>query len=215
MRVFDFVGVTEAVGEIRDELEGQRAVNHEKEEWKESVVVEQGWPATPLPPRRTVVADSEDEDEDDEMLFDAEATITTPAPPVQEPEPAPTQRPHPKSEKQYQEIQTSGKVKFILIDTLAQVLNPLLKKDYIQGQPPSPSHPSFPRANTRPSKYPSLHLANNRLPPNPYPHSAHHPLQPRNNAPGLLASPPCAESTSSATSETTPGTASAALGLHE
>ncbi|KAF1935688.1 hypothetical protein EJ02DRAFT_471004, partial [Clathrospora elynae] len=81
MRVFDFVGVTEAVGEIRDELEGQRAVNHEKEEWKESVVVEQGWPATPLPPRRTVVADSEDEDEDDEMLFDAEATITTPAPP--------------------------------------------------------------------------------------------------------------------------------------
>jgi hypothetical protein len=64
------------------------------------------------------------------MLFDSDATITAAAKPVQDPEPAQTEAPevpHPETETE------SGQIKIILIDNLAQVLNPLLKKDYIQG----------------------------------------------------------------------------------
>ncbi|KAH7382222.1 hypothetical protein BKA66DRAFT_570517 [Pyrenochaeta sp. MPI-SDFR-AT-0127] len=141
MRVFDFVGVSEAVSEIRDVLEGRIAV----EAKQESIPTEaEKPPAVEIPPRRTFVADSEDE-EDDEMLFDSEATVPEPEP---EPECAPApaleeprlELPQKTTSEHHLEEQGpghgkegSGKVKFILIDNLAQVLNPLLKRDYIQA----------------------------------------------------------------------------------
>ena len=136
MRVFDFVGIEEAVSELRDELEGhmmgseanrsqqdkrteERSVTSEETEIKKE---------EPLPPRRTEVADSEDEDEE-EMLFDTEApasTTTTPLSQVPHSEQSPSKRqPHPD-------------LKLILISDLAHALTPLLKKDSIQGSPPPP-----------------------------------------------------------------------------
>lgn len=130
MRVFDFVGVSEAIGEIRDGLEGRKAVDTEKA--KE--VVEEEPSAVEAPPRRTFVADSEDED-DDEMLFASEAPVLKHAPTIQKPRP---ELPHKPEHNQEEQGSTSGKedsmkIKFILIDNLAQILNPLLKKDSIQG----------------------------------------------------------------------------------
>jgi hypothetical protein len=135
MRVFDFVGVREAVGEIREELEGRKASRRQEEKARDEPVVEEEplVPEEPSLPKRTVVADSEDEDEDEEMLFDTSTPSAAPAPAVQHP-------PQPETNTTPQEAEpeaTPSKTKFILIDNLAQVLNPLLKKDYIQGPFPS------------------------------------------------------------------------------
>lgn len=121
MRVFDFVGVKEAVGEVRDGLEGRRTVPNKVEIISEPLKQEK---RPPTPPKRTFVADSEDEDEE-EMLFD-EAFVTEDIPILEEPE----------ADKSNNEEEPQSKVKFILIDNLAQVLNPLLKKDYVQGARP-------------------------------------------------------------------------------
>lgn len=142
MRVFDFVGMREAISEIRDELEGQSQVPDNKGDTKDQPVVEVN-PTIPEPdpePKRTVVADSEDEDgeEEEEMLFDTTAEPTKQAPAVREPTINQQPEPAPRSEEQDTQAiaEKSNTVKFILIDNLAQVLNPLLKKDYIHG--PSP-----------------------------------------------------------------------------
>lgn len=150
MRVFDFVGVREAIGEIRDDLERKKAPDHKTMNTRRQTPMISK-PATPKRPtpepltpepqlRRTAVADSEDEDEEDEeMLFDTIATSKepTPAPAVQEVEPEPEtelqQQPTKSNKEQEEAAPSSTSVKFILIDNLAQVLNPLLKKDYIQG----------------------------------------------------------------------------------
>jgi len=140
MRVFDFVGVREAIGEIRDDLEGRKVSNRKKADAKAEPVAKAKslTPEAPPVPKRTVVADSEDEDDDDEMLFDTSAPTTDPAPAVQQPIVDQQRKttitpkeaePEPDASKE----NSSGKVKFVLIDNLAQVINPLLKKDYIQG----------------------------------------------------------------------------------
>ncbi|KAI4714664.1 hypothetical protein J4E89_000345 [Alternaria sp. Ai002NY15] len=134
MRVFDFVGVREAIGEIRDGIEkkkdGERASSTEKK--KTTLPIEQPAqeepPVEKMPVKRTYVADSEDEEEDEEMLFDLDLTGTTTAQPVQDPEPIRIEA----SQNTDAGVEP-GPIKIVLIDNLAQVLNPLLKKDYIQG----------------------------------------------------------------------------------
>lgn len=141
MRVFDFVGVREAVGELRDGLEGRtvRAEDDGSRQGKQSedeVVEREEVEAdnSPSPPqKRTEVADSEDEDE--QMLFDIEATTTEQ---MAEPTPAPASAPPPppatsssQQEPLRQQPQPQPKLKLILLSTLAHVLTPLLKKDPI------------------------------------------------------------------------------------
>lgn len=152
MRVFDLVGVREAVGEIRDGLEGKSRVSGQRGEAKEkeeqAVETEAHIPETQGIPKRTCVADSEDEDdEEEEMLFDTTTTAPAPEPHTQptfgqrQPDPIqPVQRETPLNP---QDNHSTAKIKFILIDNLAQVINPLLKKDYIKGHPPLP-YPSTP-----------------------------------------------------------------------
>jgi hypothetical protein len=119
MRVFDLVGVIEAVGEIREDLEVK----------KKSDVV---------PPRKTEIADSEDEDEDDsddEMLLNTEPTAIAHSTSPLLPESAAETLP-PLQHAGVSEAPPStgeAQISFILIDNLAQVINPLLKKDYIQS----------------------------------------------------------------------------------
>lgn len=140
MRVFDFVGVGEAVGEIRDGIEGKKVADlipgtEEKEEdARKEKAGKDELPIEKVPTKRTYVADSEDEEDDEEMLFDSEAAIIAAAQPVQDAEPAQAQYPEPMETPETTHVEAErGQIKFILIDNLAQVFNPLLKKDYIQG----------------------------------------------------------------------------------
>ncbi|KAF1996548.1 hypothetical protein P154DRAFT_537911 [Amniculicola lignicola CBS 123094] len=146
MRVFDLVGVMEAVGEIRSELEARQTGDGVR---LQAVVK----PVLPDPPARErdkvdkgakerVVADSEDEEdeEDEEMLFDlAEQNPTKSTSPPRDSIPTPSQGLHPRlppptiSTSNNEDDGTPEKISFVLIDNLAHVLTPLLKKDYIQG----------------------------------------------------------------------------------
>ncbi|KAF1919145.1 hypothetical protein BDU57DRAFT_132197 [Ampelomyces quisqualis] len=133
MRVFDFVGVREAIGEIRDELEGRMVVEPEQK----SISTPKLSTSEPFKPeqelKRTVVADSEDEDDDEEMLLDATEALSEETPAVRNvspPQTTPTKTPPP------QQNPSCNKLKFVLIDNLTQVLTPLLKKDSIQGTSP-------------------------------------------------------------------------------
>lgn len=144
MRVFDFVGVREAIGEIRDDLEGKRSANRKRQtaEGKPEAVKRLLTPKRPTPepltpeplPKRTVVADSEDEDDEEEMLFDTVELVeeVLPVPPIPSLQPE-ADTAEAREVQEFQDEETSSKVRFILIDNLAQALNPLLKKDYIQG----------------------------------------------------------------------------------
>ena len=140
MRVFDFVGVREAIGEIRDDLEGRKSSNRKKGEAKSEPVTKAKSPtpeSRPVP-KRTVVADSEDEDDDEEMLFDTSPAPVEPASAVQQlvidqQQKTTITQDEAEAEPDAPKEESAGKVKFILIDNLAQVINPLLKKDYIQG----------------------------------------------------------------------------------
>lgn len=146
MRVFDFEGVREAVSEIKTELERDKDGEAQKKSVVNLVGGKGEGPVEPEKAKRTYVADSEDEEdyEEDEMLF---GTGTNTANTIA----APNIDPQPTSNSPGQ--QQRGGVKFILIDTLAQVINPLLKKDYIQGL----SSPPFNVSNI---------LYANSLPPN-------------------------------------------------
>jgi hypothetical protein len=156
MRVFDFVGVREAIAEIREDLEGRKMAKRTKEEAKQerkrspmhhtpeparSPKRPTPEPFTPEPlPKRTVVADSEDEDdEDDEMLFDTSTPPKEPTPSVQDPQPDQNFQPTTTisttttESHLHQQDSSPSKVTFILIDNLASVLTPLLKKDNLQA----------------------------------------------------------------------------------
>ncbi|KAF2114441.1 hypothetical protein BDV96DRAFT_494463 [Lophiotrema nucula] len=142
MRVFDFVGVMEAVGEIRDGLEGRskrkeatpavenptNAVGEVAEETSSNVnapIVETHFMEAAAEER--VIADSQEEE--DEMLFDSEIATQTVRLPTQE-LPVREQQPlQPPNQHEPPSLKTS----FILMDNLAQVLSPFLKKDYIQA----------------------------------------------------------------------------------
>jgi len=122
MRVFDFVGVREAVGEIRGGLEGRGKNDGEGRMGTPKQPTPE--PLTPEVVKRTVVADSEDEEDDEEMLFDvaprpASASVTP-------------EQPQPQVESRQQDP-PQGKIKFILLSSLTRVLTSLLKKDSIQG----------------------------------------------------------------------------------
>lgn len=134
MRVFDLVGVMEAVGEIREGLDGKttttEAVRRPELEGRrgdDQTVVE---PVPASPPQRSrerVIADSEDEDED--MLSEEEQDFVQTSSRDGQSKDAETQ-----AEESYKPVQETGqddgKITFILIDNLAHVINPLLKKDY-------------------------------------------------------------------------------------
>lgn len=145
MRVFDFVGMREAVGELGDGLEGRMAraeVDGASEEIKmvreNATAAEVVTEKVPSPPsKKTEIADSEDEDEgiegsDDEMLFD-----TTAQPPDLDPLPIPAADAMSPPAQAAQQTALSHapqpKLKLILIDNLSHVLTPLLKRDTISA----------------------------------------------------------------------------------
>ncbi|KAL6704108.1 hypothetical protein ACN47E_008771 [Coniothyrium glycines] len=141
MRVFDFVGVREAVGEIRDELEDRTGTAPTREVTVSEPEVAKEIQTVVTPPKRTMVADSEDEGEDDDdddedMLFDLQPIPDEPIPAPQlhasePPHPSTAQPIPPAMDNSDDGSSTHGKVKFILIDNLAHVLSPMLKKDYV------------------------------------------------------------------------------------
>ncbi|KAF9691070.1 hypothetical protein EKO04_011131 [Ascochyta lentis] len=115
MRVFNLEGMGEAVAEVR----GGMSVAGVREE-------------SPVLRRRTEVADSEEEeeDEDEEMLFDVPGSTEREAPSASA---------HLRSRTGSSGQRTGNrqppplKVKFLLVDNLAQVLVPLLKKDSVEA----------------------------------------------------------------------------------
>lgn len=143
MRVFDFEGVREAVGEIRDELEGRGGGGKDTEEKEEALAKEQVRVGEAKETsKRTFVPDSEgeDEDEEEEMLFESEAEVTSAKEVQQSDKMSVSKREQtvppdtPKHDSDgIPENNTPGTLKFILIDNLAQVLGPLLKQDLTQG----------------------------------------------------------------------------------
>jgi hypothetical protein len=143
MRVFDFVGVVEALGEVREEVEAggsrrRHAIdiatdrnftrNKEGEEALDSVV------SARVKKRQLEIADSEDEDED--MLFGSSAMLE----PDEEVQQEQKQEHHNAQEQtaaengpgEAQEGQ-NGRVGMTIIDNFAHVAHPLLKGDYVQG----------------------------------------------------------------------------------
>ncbi|EUC40296.1 hypothetical protein COCMIDRAFT_109179 [Bipolaris oryzae ATCC 44560] len=140
MRVFDFEGVREAVGEIGDEVEGRGGVGEKDVGQKEEVLGEEQVRVDEAnePPKRTFVPDSEDEgeEEEEEMLFEikdkhilaprVQDTDAISAPELEKPGHADTeeQATQTKSKKS-----TPSTLKFILIDNLARVFGPLSKND--------------------------------------------------------------------------------------
>ncbi|KAF2275461.1 uncharacterized protein EI97DRAFT_443311 [Westerdykella ornata] len=151
MRVFDLTGVMEAITEIGDGLEGVK--NSGGEDQREAVVKKEGTVFEEVVPgrqemskrfgeRRTMVADSEDEDE--EMLFDAEETddvdphISVVENETQAKYVPDTLAPLPPSKlERSNDTETSPppvpRASFILVDNLAHVIAPLLRKDYTQA----------------------------------------------------------------------------------
>lgn len=224
MRAFDLVGVMEAVGEVRDELEG-RQVRMEKESTEGPLDDPQ--PAglsSDLPPekgveesdkelpKRTFVADSDDEGE--EMLFDDEPAVSDltahptievlqaeeqdeilfvdgpadqhddnllppPADPQSQVQPSKSEQPQPKPPP------PTLKPTFLLIDNLAHVITPLLKKDYAQGNlyTPRPHLPLPQNANKKSSKIANHLLPPHPLPPYPQPQPPHSPFKPQHPTP--------------------------------
>jgi hypothetical protein len=105
MRVFDFVGMSEAVNEVRADLEASKS--------HEDTLVE----PQPVEPIRQEIPDSEDEDDD--MLLDWE--------PTQQPKEGDAILKPPSNE-------SDDKMGLLLIDNIYHVVNPLLKGNYVQGE---------------------------------------------------------------------------------
>lgn len=108
-KAFDFVGLTESVTELRDDLEGLR--HHAPEH-------SPGSPATQVKPRGTV---GDSEDEEDIMLDE----------PVRE-----TSRKDDQADRVQSSVQDAPRPArgLLVIDDIAQVTNPLLKANHAQGQ---------------------------------------------------------------------------------
>lgn len=209
MRAFDLVGVMEAVGEVRDELEGRGGMRGAEDMVKEvRGETDLGFEKEKEVPRRTYVADS---DEEDEMLFDDEPAVsasadapTAHAQPTEDqdeilflgestdqrdepPRPPPTDT-APQTQTQTKESRPSlpesdpmlPKPAFLFIDNLAHVITPLLQKDCNQGTPTLPSHTT---TLTPPSNLTNLLLPPHPHPPNPHPHPPHPPLKPQRASP--------------------------------
>lgn len=163
MRVFDLVGVVEAVEEVKEGFGGlieEATSGEEKNSSEEEEAVEQEKKPVPAP-RKTEIPDSEDEDDDeDEMLLETPVITTDVASPQKEQ--TEDERISPPERKE--ETAIEEKVSFILIDNLAHVLNPLSKEDHVQGK----HAPAFPPLTARLNRPQQQH--------NPHPSSA--PSQP-------------------------------------
>lgn len=156
MRVFDLVGVVEAVGEIRDGLEGKSKAETkgkvmEEQKFENAVEVQEDNQKEKEKMKKTVIADSEgEEDEDEEMLFEFAESTHVDTEPQPEPEPEPTGNRHrPVDSKPVAKFESATKpetqtkphesgaaeprVSFILLSTLSHILSPLLKKDFVHG----------------------------------------------------------------------------------
>lgn len=134
MRVFDFVGVMEAVGEIRETLvapcstaisKDQQNLSSEASLKEKRIEKEQIQEVI-----RKEVADSEDEaEEDEEMLFDAPDAVASP--------PQSSLEEHSRGAKGYDEFpeakMSEEMVGMIIIDNFSQVLSPIIKRDFVQG----------------------------------------------------------------------------------
>lgn len=121
LRVFDFVGVVEAVNELSEELrhevfDGGTEGIRETERQPQSRPAEQH-------KTRTEIADSDDEDEED-MLFDSPSTAIDKSP-IQAVPDLPS---HPSNRAHSPE-----KIGMIVIDNITQVVNPILKVNYVRG----------------------------------------------------------------------------------
>lgn len=184
MRVFDLVGIGEAVGEIRANLEG-KTKNDEgrKEGVEQDVGQEEKSMERRAETKRTEIADSEDEDED-EMLLDA-AESQTSAPPVHAPQQQIPVADIPEaldvgSAEHDEREGEQTKIRFILIDNLAHVVTPLLKKEYIRSNGPLSSFSML--GLTLSSKRPRIPTAPQPLPPHPQPRPPHSSPQPSHSA---------------------------------
>jgi hypothetical protein len=157
MRVFDVLGVVEAVEEIRDGLQNREEGGGEdvkgKKEEDGGVGEEEMGNGSERRGGRRVVADSEDEDEDgEEMLFDGPEAPTESSQPRQkddveigtaqqleaereasEQTDTDTTATRPRPTTSSKTTPSEEKVSFILIDNLAHVVSPLLQKDQDQG----------------------------------------------------------------------------------
>lgn len=138
MRAFDFVGVQEAISEISESFYRKERVTEMDKEAKENLTVQMSSPETKAPAVRKYVADSEDEEDSDKMLFDSESVVAQPEPTAQESDTKLQDRFEGTPEMKQRDMEEDNTVsqsalKLILIDNLAQVVNPLLKKNYIQS----------------------------------------------------------------------------------
>ncbi|RDI84779.1 Alpha-glucosidase [Venturia inaequalis] len=113
LRVFDFVGVVEAVGELSEELQDVRPTEENTETQPKS---------KPPPQRnqRTQIADSDEEEEEDseeDMLFASPLPVPKPTSPPPQPPP-----------------NTLDRIGMIIIDNITQPLHPILKINYTRAQ---------------------------------------------------------------------------------
>jgi hypothetical protein len=106
MRVFDFVGMSEAVNELRAELEAPPPGDDHAAELQRTDM-------------RREIPDSEDESDDDDMLFESEI--------VQHSK---------KTENEDEPLSNEGaeRLGLILVDNITHVMNPILKSNYVQGR---------------------------------------------------------------------------------
>ncbi|EOA90108.1 uncharacterized protein SETTUDRAFT_25394 [Exserohilum turcica Et28A] len=139
MRVFDFEGVREALGEIERGLgagcvqqEGLQGALFEDEEGEEVLVGNKE-------KKRTFVPDSEDEDED-EMLFETGVGAVEEAGVQQDVEKAEGNAEADEPKHMGNGSSTQNRIKFILVDNLTHVLEPMLRKDRIKATAQASAH---------------------------------------------------------------------------
>lgn len=183
MRVFDLVGLLEAVDEIRGNLEGRLrkgkgvSLEYERDENRMKGNEKNGEiKIVPEEPRVLQIPDDREKDgkeverviqdsqeSEDEMLFESSAAELLPEPvePVEvepagqtlpiaqleAPQSAPSMSTHtqqlshepeaevPDEKDHHEDCELQPMFSFILVDSLAHLVNPLLSKDYVQGKP--------------------------------------------------------------------------------
>lgn len=137
MRVFDFLGMIEAISEVRERLEIQR---HERERKENNllhptsvepiVLAQERESGRKLKRIRSTIPDSDDEmeDEDDDiMLVDEEARLSESAK---------------QQESDVQEMEgeaEDGRVGMIVVDNITHAVSPMMKTNYAQGTLRNPS----------------------------------------------------------------------------
>lgn len=138
MRVFDFVGMVEAVAEVRGKLESQKREQELREKRPElepaTVDVKSQEPQRRESDRklhriRSIIPDSEDEEDDDDVMLYDEAPGDEMAL-DQPPERADTAN---GMETGLEHAAEDGKVGMIVIDNIAHVVGPMMKTNYVQG----------------------------------------------------------------------------------